>query len=145
MEVCFTPVQHCVPVVVRELAAATKSVRLQGYGFTAPAIEKALVDARDRGVDVQIILDRSNLHAKRSGLALVEHAGIPTSIDSSHPIAHAKIIIVDDETVLCGSYNWTGQAERNSEDLLVIHDVDLAARFTDNWKTHRAHAREAKP
>ena len=144
--VCFTPGQHCVVVVAREIAAANHTIRVQAYSFTSPVIEQALVDAHARGVDVQVILDRSNLHGRYSGLQVMERGGVPTSIDSRHAISHNKIIIVDGTTVLSGSYNFTVAAEKhNAENLLVIRDAALAAQYGANWDVHRAHAVEAKP
>jgi phosphatidylserine/phosphatidylglycerophosphate/cardiolipin synthase-like enzyme len=50
-----------------------------------------------------------------------ENAGLPTYIDDRHAIAHNKIVIIDGQTVLTGSFNFTKQAdENNAENLLVI-------------------------
>ena len=71
----------------------------------------------------------------------VAHAGIPTFIDAAHAIAHNKIIIVDGEIVLTGSFNFTKAAEeRNAENLLAIHDKALAAKYQENWEHHRGHS-----
>jgi phosphatidylserine/phosphatidylglycerophosphate/cardiolipin synthase-like enzyme len=69
------------------------------------------------------------------------HAGIPTFIDARHAIAHNKIMIIDGAVVVTGSFNFTKAAEsNNAENLLVIHDPQLAARYMANWKEHQAHS-----
>jgi phosphatidylserine/phosphatidylglycerophosphate/cardiolipin synthase-like enzyme len=146
VEVCFTPTQKCAPVIVREIASAQKSIRVLAYGFTAPAIEQALVDAHKRGVDVQIVLDRSNQTQKASGLSLMERIGIPARIDARHAIAHSKLIEIDDAVVIGGSYNYTTGAEtRNAENVMVVRSAAVAAECVANWNLHFAHAKAPTP
>lgn len=50
--------------------------------------------------------------------------------------------MIDDATVLTGSFNFTRAAEeRNAENLLVIRDPQLASRYLKNWTEHKAHAK----
>jgi phosphatidylserine/phosphatidylglycerophosphate/cardiolipin synthase-like enzyme len=57
------------------------------------------------------------------------------------PIAHNKIMVIDDRTVLTGSFNFTKAAEdKNAENLLIIRDVKVAAGFERNWQAHFRHA-----
>jgi phosphatidylserine/phosphatidylglycerophosphate/cardiolipin synthase-like enzyme len=58
-----------------------------------------------------------------------------------YAIAHNKVIVIDSETVLTGSFNFTKAAqEKNAENLLIIRDPALAAQYTQNWDTHRQHS-----
>jgi phosphatidylserine/phosphatidylglycerophosphate/cardiolipin synthase-like enzyme len=81
-------------------------IRLQAYGFTSSPILAALVFAKQRGVDVVVILDKSNDRASsgrrrsRSGADVVARAGVPVFIDDRPAIAHNKVIIVDRRIVL---------------------------------------------
>jgi len=68
-------------------------ILVQAYSFTSIPIAKALVDAHKRGVDVRVILDKSQRGEKYSSADFVLHAGIPTFIDAKHQIAHNKIMI----------------------------------------------------
>jgi phosphatidylserine/phosphatidylglycerophosphate/cardiolipin synthase-like enzyme len=59
--------------------------------------------------------------------------------DPVHGIAHNKIMIIDQETVITGSFNFTRAAEENSADnLLIIRNKDLAREYLENWGKHRA-------
>lgn len=144
-DVCFSPGGHCADKVVEQINQAKISVRAQAYGFNSVAIARALVDAHRRGVDVRVILDRSNTGSSYSQAGTVAAADIPVSIDSAHPIAHAKIFIIDGEVVVNGSYNFTSQAEKNSEDLTVLHSPVLAKTFTENWILHMTHSKAYQP
>ena len=43
-------------------------------------------------------------------------------------------MIIDGETVITGSFNFTKAAEtHNAENLLVIYDPELAKKYTNNW------------
>ena len=67
--------------------------------------------------------------------------GIPVKRDAQHAIVHGKIVIIDGETVITGSFNFTKRAEENNaENLLVIHDRKLAERYTKNWQDHERHS-----
>jgi len=139
--VYFSPNRGATAAVVDALSVARATVLVQAYSFTSAAIARALVEAHARGVDVQVILDRRETGAKYSSADFLVHAGIVTLIDGAHAIAHNKVIVVDGDTVITGSFNFTTAAERqNAENLLVIHDPALAARYVDNWRAHAAHS-----
>lgn len=140
-QVYFSPTHGATKAVVDALAAAKATVLVQAYSFTSAPIAKALVEAHDRGVDVQVILDRKETGSKYSSADFLAHARIVTLIDGAHAIAHNKVMIIDGEAVITGSFNFTTAAEqRNAENLLVIHDRALAVRYTENWKAHAAHS-----
>ena len=70
------------------------------------------------------------------------HAGIPTFIDAAHAIAHNKVMVIDGETALTGSFNLTKAAEEeNAENLLVIRDESIAEKYQRNWDLHRGHSK----
>jgi phosphatidylserine/phosphatidylglycerophosphate/cardiolipin synthase-like enzyme len=140
-QVYFSPTHGATKAVVDALAAAKATVLVQAYSFTSAPIAKALVEAHGRGVDVQVILDRKETGSRYSSADFVAHAKIVTLIDGAHAIAHNKVMVIDGLAVITGSFNFTTAAEqRNAENLLVIHDRALAARYTANWQAHAAHS-----
>ncbi|MGD0275934.1 MAG: phospholipase D-like domain-containing protein [Syntrophales bacterium] len=67
--------------------------------------------------------------------------GIPTYIDVMHAIAHNKIMIIDRETVIMGSFNFTKAAEeKNAENVLILKNKELAAIYINNWMKHKDHS-----
>ena len=141
-EVYFSPEGGCTEAVVREVGKARSTLRVQAYSFTSAPIAKALVDAHRRGVKVEVLLDKSQRRERYTAADFLVHAGVPTYIDSRHAIAHDKVMVVDGKTVLTGSFNFTKAAEEsNAENLLVLRDEALAAKYVGNWVRHRAHAK----
>lgn len=59
IQICFTPGQDCTAMLIDQINAAQKEIAVQAYSFTSYPIAKALVQAARRGVDVEVILDKS--------------------------------------------------------------------------------------
>jgi phosphatidylserine/phosphatidylglycerophosphate/cardiolipin synthase-like enzyme len=116
-------------------------VLIQAYSFTSAPIAKALLNAHKRGVKVEVIQDKSQVTQNYSSATFLFNAGIPTKIDAQHAIAHNKVMVIDEETVITGSFNFTKAAEeKNAENLLIIHDNKLAERYTKKWQEHEKHS-----
>jgi len=140
-QVYFSPNGGCTDAIVKEIGKAKAEILVQAYSFTSKDIAKALVDAKKRGVHVEIILDKSNRSQKYSAADFTFNMGIPTYIDAQHAIAHNKIMILDKETVITGSFNFTKAAEeKNAENLLILKNQELAKQYIDNWEKHKEHS-----
>jgi phosphatidylserine/phosphatidylglycerophosphate/cardiolipin synthase-like enzyme len=141
IEVYFSPRGGCTEAVVREIDNARSSILVQAYSFTSAPIAKALIEAHKRGVRVEAVLDSNQKSEKYSEADFLAHMGIPTRLDGKHAIAHNKVMILDGEVVITGSFNFTKSAEfNNAENLLVIRDPRLAARYAANWHEHAEHS-----
>lgn len=141
VQVYFSPRGGATEAVVNALEHATNSVLVQAYSFTSAPIAKAVVDAHRRGVQVKVILDKSQRTEKYSEADFLKNSEVPTMIDAQHAIAHNKIMILDDYLVLTGSFNFTKAAEENNaENLLVINDPALAKQYIENWHAHEQHS-----
>jgi phosphatidylserine/phosphatidylglycerophosphate/cardiolipin synthase-like enzyme len=139
--VCFTPGGNCTDAMIHALNDATRTVLVQAYRFTSAPIATAVLDAHKRGVQVQVILDKSQRTEKDSSADFLANQGVPTMIDANHAIAHHKVIVIDGEVVITGSFNFTKAAqEKNAENLLIIRDQALAAQYTQNWQAHAQHS-----
>ncbi|RJR44323.1 MAG: phospholipase D family protein [Deltaproteobacteria bacterium] len=141
VKIYFSPNGGCTEAIVSELNKAKGEVLVQAYSFTSMPIAKALVEVHNRGVHTEIILDKSQRREKYSAADFTAHLGIPTYIDTVHAIAHNKVIIIDKETVITGSFNFTRAAEeKNAENLLIIKSNDLANPYVVNWENHKRHS-----
>ena len=62
-------------------------------------------------------------------------------MENKHAIAHSKVIVIDGEIVMAGSFNFTKAAEENNaENLLIIRDEKLASLYIENWQDHAQHS-----
>lgn len=146
INVLFSPKGGCTEAIVAMIAKAQKTILIQAYSFTSDPIEAALVAAHKRGVKVRVIVDRSQTVALGTASGPLAIAGIDVYIDAKHQIAHNKTMVIDDEIVITGSFNFTRQAEiGNAENLLIIRDASLALKYSENWHGHQAHSQPYHP
>jgi phospholipase D len=102
--------------------------------MSSPPIVEALIDAYKREVKVNILLDKSNLKDSWSKMQELVDSGIEVNIDKLPGIAHNKVIIIDLQRVITGSFNFTRSADtRNAENVIVIDDKVIADRYVQNW------------
>lgn len=147
VEAHFSPKGGVTEAVIGELGRARREILVLAYSFTSQQISKALVDAKTRGVHVEIILDQSNESEPYSDLHFFLEQKLTPVIDAHHAIAHNKVIIIDGRTILTGSFNFTNQAEHdNAENLVVIKGhPQLVQAYRNNFHQHKEHARPAEP
>jgi|SRR5579872_6623888 len=145
MEVCFTTGNgsaagaDCAAFLVGRIDRARATILVQAYNFTEPRIIKALIDAHVRGVEVTVILDKLAPRQRGEGADLVRAAGIATYIDRLPKIAHNKVMVIDGEFVVTGSFNFSTNANCcNAENLLIIDSPELATAYATNFQHRRA-------
>ena len=139
----FSPHGGCTDVVVKELGTARHEILMLAYGFTSRPIAQALVEAKLRGVHVEVILDHSNESDPHTEMTHLIEQGLVPVIDDHHAIAHNKVVIIDSKILITGSFNFTQHAETsNAENLLVLRNHhELAVEYRKNFFSHREHAR----
>ncbi|HYG85050.1 MAG TPA: phospholipase D-like domain-containing protein [Azospirillum sp.] len=144
--VCFTPDEDCTELVVAEIGKATASVIMQSDNHPSQPIVKALVNAKNRGIGINVIFSISQSNKHFAGLDALYNDRVDVWIDRQHAISHNNIIIVDGVTVITGSFNFTKAAqEKNAENLVVLKDAALTPRYIENWKRHVGHAEPYTP
>nr|WP_246209516.1 phospholipase D family protein [Wolbachia endosymbiont of Atemnus politus] len=134
--VCFSPEEDCAIPIISEIDRSKESILVQEYTFTLGTVAKSLINAKERGVDVRVILDKSQLHSKYSVINGLFASGIPVWIDDKPKIAHNKVIIIDNQKVITGSFNLSKTAEKgNAENLLIIENYpELVQQYLKNWE-----------
>ena len=143
IQVRFSPGGHCTQFVKEAISRAQKTILVQAYAFTSLPIADALIQAHQRGIDVRILVDRSQLASKYTQVRHVVAQGIFVAVDVVPGIAHNKVMIIDDNQVLTGSFNWTKAAEKNNaENLLLIKDTKTNEIYKTAWHQR---AEQAQP
>ena len=144
IEVAFTPGDDISALIVKRIGEATASVKMQAFLFTDRRVANALLAARKRGVEVEIVADAAQEAAGGlPHLAALARAGARIWVDARHAAAHDKVIIVDGggarAAVITGSYNFTNAAQsRNAENVVVISgNRAVTDRFVENFEKHR--------
>jgi phosphatidylserine/phosphatidylglycerophosphate/cardiolipin synthase-like enzyme len=136
IEFAFSPNGGITNMIVDEINKAKKTILVQAYSFTSTEIAKSLADAKKRGIDVKVILDKSQESEKYSSATFLTNAGIPVHIDRDFQIAHNKVMIIDGIDVITGSFNFTKSAEHNNAENCEIHQGNkpFADKFTKYWQ-----------
>lgn len=139
----FSPSGGCTAAIVAELNAAQKSVLVQAYSFTSAPIAEAVVQAKKRGLNVIVILDKSQETQRYSAATFLRNQGVETWVDYQPAIAHNKIIIIDENTLITGSFNFTKAAEeKNAENLLIIKgEPNVIKQYLDNFQKRKSLSR----
>ena len=139
ISVCFAPEEDCAAFAAQAIDRARSQILVNAYNLTTGAgIVEALVRARARGVDVRLIADKRTPCERNTGIDALAAAGTPIWIDRAVPIAHAKTMVIDGALTLMGSYNWTRNAARNSEDLNLVTSRAVAAAYAAQWRNRLA-------
>lgn len=151
IETCFSPPLPggCDPgsAIEGAISAARTSILIQAYEITPGPLVRALIEAHRRGVGVQAIVDYKQLtdrryHQDAIAVGQLAAAGIPVMVDHPSGLMHDKVMIIDGDTVVTGSFNYTYSAEhRNVENLLLIHDRAVAARYEAHWRSRASVSR----
>ncbi|HBZ1553311.1 TPA: phospholipase D family protein [Klebsiella pneumoniae] len=142
IETGFSPEGTGLQLVLKTITTAQQEIRLMGYSFTSPEVAGALVRARQRSVDVKVVLDhKANTgernKASRAAMNLLVSAGIPVRTVDTYKILHDKVIIADGRNTEVGSFNFSRAADRaNSENVLVVWDDPVVAqRYLQHWSS----------
>lgn len=158
LRVYFSPNGGATHALAALIDQAKKSVWVEAYSFTSRPLIRALVRARQRGLDVEVILDKSHLLKKNyrtrrymrhpsPALEAFYTAGIPTFIDARYLIAHNKVMLIDGKIICTGSFNFSYAAAKfNAENMLVIKNVPgIFQQYQDNFEFHKNTSQQYHP
>jgi phosphatidylserine/phosphatidylglycerophosphate/cardiolipin synthase-like enzyme len=133
--VCFSPEENCAAFAGQAIGNAEREILVGAYGLTTGSgIVEALIHAKERGIDVRLIADKTTPCERNSAVGALAAAGVPIWIDDHARIAHSKTMVIDGTVTLTGSYNWTRGAASNSENLNLISSPSVAAAYAAHWR-----------
>jgi phosphatidylserine/phosphatidylglycerophosphate/cardiolipin synthase-like enzyme len=139
----FSPEDPVTRRIIERIDGAQQRVDMMAFAFTSDPIAEALVAARQRGVAVRGVMENRNARGTGSDFELVLAGGVDMHTDGNCYIMHHKVIVIDGRTVITGSFNFTRAAqEQNDENVLIIDDASLAARYHEEFERVYGHALE---
>jgi len=109
---------------------AKSEIKLEVYEFSYKALADALIDSRERGVSVKVILEPS-VYQNSETLNYLINSGIAVNWASKKfHNTHSKFMIVDDSIVVVGSMNWSENAfKKNREASVIIYSKEISSEF----------------
>ena len=137
-EVGFSPKRNALEVVMSLILNTQTELLVASYSFTSKEIAFALVEAKQRGVDVQVIVDHAQNNDEQGGYKAVDFLqsqGIPVFRSVNYAAMHHKFMVADGLHVQLGSFNYTSSANiRNAETAIVLRDMaGLATVYKTEW------------
>jgi phosphatidylserine/phosphatidylglycerophosphate/cardiolipin synthase-like enzyme len=136
LQTCFTPQENCVRLIAAEIDAAQSEILVQADSLSSKPLVKALGRAQRRGVKVRVILDKADERNRdRAGPWLLAERLLP-QVDTGVASAHSKVMIIDRDAVITGSFDFTDVAQKkNAENVLLIKGhPDVADAYASNWQ-----------
>lgn len=134
LDINFSPNGGAASKVINWIDQANETIHVLIYSFTNDDIGEAIVKAHQRGVEIKVVFEKSQV-SQYSEYIKLRTAGILVKNDTNSGLMHHKVAIVDGYIVLTGSFNWSASAEeRNNENLIVIKSDYLATVFEKEFK-----------
>ena len=122
----FTPEDDVRGALVAEMDAATNEIAILAFSFTEPAMTEAVRRALERKVRVVIVLDSGMASHPAANTKALEEMGASIRL-SPGILLHHKVIVVDRQTVVLGSANFSASAfDRNDENVLIVRAPHFA-------------------
>jgi len=137
IETYLTPYDEVEGRFLQFLEQAKSKCYIASYSITNPNIIKKLVDLHDRGVDVQVLTDKTQAAGKKEqiALAILAEDNVPVYAGRSvaNALMHCKFCVIDDHLVEDGSWNFTVSANREDNILNFIDSKPRAKMFLSYW------------
>ena len=135
--------------VLELIRYAKKSIHMCAYGFTDSQICDALCQMKYKGIDVQIVMDKTEANGVHQAplVAQMQAQGIPVYIGKSavkNQLIHAKFIVVDGKVVEDGSWNYSPSASQQDNFVNIIYSDERAKMFEDFFTKIKNHIQEVK-
>jgi phosphatidylserine/phosphatidylglycerophosphate/cardiolipin synthase-like enzyme len=126
----FSPDVAVASELVELIDDADSTIEFMAFSFTSDEIAGAMLDRLEAGVRVRGVVESDQAAALGAQYEALREGGVDVRLDGNPGTMHHKVIILDGEIVICGSYNFTRSAEEhNDENLLIVADPDLAGQF----------------
>jgi len=118
--------------LIEKINNAKSSIDVAVYQFDLESVVQALINAKNRGVDVRVVYD--NDYADPAKISELENAGIKAIPDDRSAFMHNKFFVFDDQCLWTGSFNITENAAyKNDENALYFCSDDAAENYTTEF------------
>jgi phosphatidylserine/phosphatidylglycerophosphate/cardiolipin synthase-like enzyme len=149
-QVLFSPKDHIAEELIKLIQKEQKSIKAAVYCLMHRGIAKALIDAHERGVHVEVIIDPYSLKS-RSPVKKMHEANVPLfiwnpsvpttqaknarKVKKHRPLMHDKFCILGNNLVWTGSFNFTFEGtQANRENVIVLENKEIASRYLEEFE-----------
>ncbi|HSB65677.1 MAG TPA: phospholipase D-like domain-containing protein [Anaerolineales bacterium] len=131
VEAYFSPQDGTLDHILAVIHGAQENISFLAYSFTSDELAQALIERAQAGVAVQGVFDEDQYHSNEgTEFDRLKSAGVDVRLDGNPRLMHHKVILIDGQVVITGSYNFSNNAEHsNDENTLIIHNQDIASQY----------------
>jgi phosphatidylserine/phosphatidylglycerophosphate/cardiolipin synthase-like enzyme len=133
------PQDNCAEQLIKFMGSASKSLHILIYSLTKQEIADAIVAAKEKGLDVKVVMDKGQAAGKYSLDEFLIENGVQVKIvdPPGYAIMHNKVAVVDGNAFSTGSFNYTQNADSgNAENLLIVKDKAMAEKMEGEFEKY---------
>jgi phosphatidylserine/phosphatidylglycerophosphate/cardiolipin synthase-like enzyme len=132
--VYFSPHGGAASQVINWIDRANETIHVLIYSFTNDDIGDAILRAHQRGVEIKVVFEKSQV-SQYSEYMKLRSEGVLVRNDTNSKLMHHKVAVIDSHILLTGSFNWSAAAESsNNENFMVIKSETLVTTFEEEFQ-----------
>lgn len=145
INVYFAPDDDIERIITKRIEKAKKSILFLAFSFTSDAIGEAMIAKHKQGIAVKGVFEKRDIKNVNSEYIKLKVEGLDVLYDANPKTMHHKVIIIDDEWVITGSYNFSKNArKRNDENCIMIRSSEIAKLYSQEFEKIYSQAYRAK-
>ncbi len=140
----FAPEDEVSQKLVALVGQAKKSIHFLAFSFTDDKIGQAMIDRSKAGVAVSGVFETRGADTEYGEYPRMKKTGLDVLLDGNPYVMHHKVIVIDAAIVVAGSFNFSTSADQdNDENVVIIHNPDVARLYIEEFQRVRQRAMEA--
>ncbi len=146
IEVYFSPEDNTLANIIDRIHSANESIYFMAFSFTSESLTEAVIERSRNGVNVAGVFEEAQYHSNiGSEFDSLYSQNLDIRLDGNPDKMHHKVIIIDEQIIITGSYNFSNNAENyNDENTIIIHDPEIATAFLDEFQRVFLNAKEKR-
>ena len=129
----FSPGGGTMSAIIDELKKAQKSIKFMAFSMTDKNVLDVMVQKKQAGLKVEGVFDNC-LIPQYSIYWGLRKGNVMSLRDGNQALMHHKVMIIDDETVVTGSFNFSKSAdEGNNENAIIIKSAAIAKQYNNEY------------
>jgi phosphatidylserine/phosphatidylglycerophosphate/cardiolipin synthase-like enzyme len=137
----FAPEDHVMEKVINAVGKAQSTIHFMTYSFTEDKLGQEMLAKAASEIKVEGIFESVGADTEYSECGVLLKKGLDVRLDGNPKTFHHKVIIIDGDTVILGSFNFSSNADtQNDENLLIVHDPRLAKDYEQQYQLMKQQA-----
>ncbi|XZR53185.1 MAG: phospholipase D family protein [Enterobacteriaceae bacterium] len=124
IEVGFSPGETAKNIILKSIKNSKKTIDIAAYSFTSKSIAMLLVKAYNKGIKIRVVADKKSNMGKYTIIKYLKKHNIKVKLNNKYSIMHNKFMIIDNNSIETGSFNYTKNAVyKNAENIILIKNI----------------------